>query len=81
MRSTSSSQPCWGSWETVPPVHRHRRLHCLRVLKANPRCNQKTAIQFLDYLLAKLPFRVEVIQTDVHTEWRLGRAVVVQLAA
>jgi len=36
----------------------------LRVLKIYPRCNQKTAIQFLDYLLAKLPFRVEVIQTD-----------------
>ena len=36
----------------------------LRVLRIYPRCNQKTAIQFLDYLLAKLPFRVEVIQTD-----------------
>ena len=36
----------------------------LRVLKVYPRCNQKTAIQFLDYLLARLPFRVEVIQTD-----------------
>ena len=36
----------------------------LRVLKIYPRCNQKTAIQFLDYLLARLPFRVEVIQTD-----------------
>jgi transposase InsO family protein len=36
----------------------------LRVLRVYPRCNQKTAIQFLDYLLAKLPFQVEVIQTD-----------------
>jgi transposase InsO family protein len=36
----------------------------LRVLKVYPRCNQKTAIQFLDYLLARLPFRVDVIQTD-----------------
>ncbi len=36
----------------------------LRVLRAYPRCNQRTAIQFLDYFLAKLPFRVEVIQTD-----------------
>ena len=26
----------------------------LRVLRAYPRCNQKTAIQFLDYLLARL---------------------------
>lgn len=36
----------------------------LRVLRAYPRCNQRTAIQFLDYLLARLPFRVDVIQTD-----------------
>jgi transposase InsO family protein len=36
----------------------------LRVLRIYPKCNQKTAIQFLDYLLAKLPFRVDVIQTD-----------------
>ena len=36
----------------------------LRVLRAYPRCNQQTAIQFLDYLLARLPFRVDVIQTD-----------------
>ncbi|HSJ82726.1 MAG TPA: IS481 family transposase, partial [Acidimicrobiia bacterium] len=36
----------------------------IRVLRAYPRCNQKTAIQFLDYLLARLPFRVDVIQTD-----------------
>lgn len=41
----------------------------LRVLRAYPRCNQKTAIQFLDYLLQKLPFRVEVIQTDNGAEF------------
>jgi transposase len=41
----------------------------LRILRAYPRCNQKTAIQFLDYLLAKLPFRVEVIQTDNGAEF------------
>ena len=41
----------------------------LRVLRVYPRCNQKTAIQFLDYLLAKLPFRVEVIQTDNGAEF------------
>jgi len=34
------------------------------VLRVYPRCHQKTAIQFLDYLLSRLPFRVEVIQTD-----------------
>ncbi len=36
----------------------------LRVLRIYPRCNQKTAIQFLDYLLARLPFPVDSIQTD-----------------
>ncbi len=41
----------------------------LRVLRAYPRCNQKTAIQFLDYLLARLPFRVDVIQTDNGAEF------------
>jgi transposase InsO family protein len=41
----------------------------LRVLRAYPRCNQQTAIQFLDYLLARLPFRVEVIQTDNGVEF------------
>jgi transposase InsO family protein len=36
----------------------------IRVLRIYDRCNQDTAIRFLDYLLEKLPFRVEVIQTD-----------------
>ena len=38
----------------------------LRVLRIYPKLNQQTAIQFLDYVLERLPFRVEVIQTD---EW------------
>jgi hypothetical protein len=37
----------------------------LRVLRIYERLNQQTAIQFLDYVLAKLPFRVERIQTDI----------------
>ena len=36
----------------------------LRVLRIYPQLNQKTAIQFVDYVLARLPFRVEIIQTD-----------------
>ncbi|WDV53912.1 IS481 family transposase [Streptomyces coeruleorubidus] len=36
----------------------------LRVLRAFPRNDQKTAIQFIDYVLAKLPFAVDQIQTD-----------------
>lgn len=39
------------------------------MLRIYPRCNQNTAIQFLDYLLAKLPFPVEVIQTDNGVEF------------
>jgi transposase len=33
----------------------------LRVLCIDPKLNQQTAIQFLDYVLERLPFRVEVI--------------------
>jgi hypothetical protein len=36
----------------------------LRVLRIYPKCNQQTASQFLDDVLERLPFRVEVIQTD-----------------
>jgi transposase InsO family protein len=36
----------------------------IRVLRIYDRLNQDNAIRFLDYLLEKLPFRVEVIQTD-----------------
>ena len=37
----------------------------LRVLRIYDRLNQKTAIQFADFLLDKFPFRVEAIQTDI----------------
>jgi len=42
----------------------------LRVLRIYPKNNQKTAIQFLDYVLEKLPFQVEVIQTDNGAEFK-----------
>jgi transposase InsO family protein len=42
----------------------------LRVLRIYDRLNQRTAIQFLDYVLAKLPFRVERIQTDNGAEFQ-----------
>jgi transposase InsO family protein len=44
----------------------------LRVLRIYDRLNQKTAVQFLDYVLAKLPFRVERIQTDNGAEFQSG---------
>ena len=42
----------------------------LRVLRIYDRCNQQTAIRFLDYVLERLPFRVEVIQTDNGAEFQ-----------
>ena len=44
----------------------------IRVLRVYPKCNQKTAVQFLDYLLERLPFRVEAIQTDNGAESPVG---------
>jgi transposase InsO family protein len=42
----------------------------LRVLRIYPQLNQKTAIQFVDYVLGRLPFSVEVIQTDNGAEFQ-----------
>src|SRR5437763_13717800 len=42
----------------------------IRVLRIYPRNDQKTAIQFADYLLEKLTFHVEVIQTDNGAEFK-----------
>jgi transposase len=41
----------------------------LRVLRAYSRCDQKTAIQFIDHTLSKLPFAVERVQTDNGSEF------------
>jgi len=41
----------------------------IRVLRIYDRLNQITAIRFLDYVLEKLPFKVEVIQTDHGAEF------------
>lgn len=41
----------------------------LRVLRIYDRLNQQSAIRFLDYVLEKLPFKVEVIQTDNGAEF------------
>ena len=42
----------------------------LRVLRIYDRLNQTTAIRFVDYVLERLPFRVEVIQTDNGAEFQ-----------
>jgi transposase InsO family protein len=41
----------------------------VRVLRIYDRLNQQSAIRFLDYVLEKLPFKVEVIQTDNGAEF------------
>ena len=41
----------------------------VRVLRIYDRLNQHSAIRFLDYVLEKLPFQVEVIQTDHGAEF------------
>ncbi len=52
------------------PVHRDRRLHQDPGPRIYDRWNQATSIRFLDYVLEKLPFRVEVIQTDNGAEFQ-----------
>lgn len=42
----------------------------LRVLKIYERASQKNSIQFIDYVLSRLPFRTEVIQTDNGSEFQ-----------
>jgi transposase InsO family protein len=42
----------------------------LRILRIYDRLNQNTAIQFVDYVLDKLPFQVEKIQTDNGSEFQ-----------
>jgi transposase InsO family protein len=42
----------------------------LRVLRIYPRNDQQTAIQFVDYVLQRLPFTVEKVQTDNGAEFQ-----------
>ncbi|SRR5260221_2306782 len=42
----------------------------IRVLKIYEKNNQLTAIQFIDYVLSRLPFHAEVIQTDNGSEFQ-----------
>lgn len=63
--------------ERIPGTH--RRLYqftaiddCtrIRVLKVYDRCNQRTAVQFIDEVVRRLPFRVLVVQTDNGAEFQ-----------
>jgi transposase InsO family protein len=42
----------------------------IRVLKVYDACNQRTAMQFIDEVVRRLPFRVHVIQTDNGAEFQ-----------
>ena len=42
----------------------------IRVLKVFDACNQRAAIQFIDEVLRRLPFRVHVVQTDNGAEFQ-----------
>jgi transposase InsO family protein len=42
----------------------------IRVLKVYDRCNQRTAIQFVDEVRRRLPFRIHVVQTDRGAEFQ-----------
>jgi transposase InsO family protein len=42
----------------------------IRVLKIYDGCNQRTAIQFIDEVVRRLPFRVHVVQTDNGAEFQ-----------
>lgn len=44
----------------------------LRVLRIYPRSDQKTAIQFFDYVASRLPFVIEQVQTDNGAEFQSG---------
>jgi transposase InsO family protein len=42
----------------------------IRVLKVFDACNQRTAIQFIDDVVRRLPFRIHVVQTDNGAEFQ-----------
>ncbi len=42
----------------------------IRVLKVYDRCNQRTAIRFLNEVRQRLPFRIQVLQTDNGAEFQ-----------
>ena len=42
----------------------------IRVLKVYGACNQRTAIQFIDEVIRRLPFRIQVVQTDNGAEFQ-----------
>ena len=50
----------------------------LRVLRIYDQNNQRTAIAFADYVIARLPFQVQTIQTDIQAVFVPGKPRVVR---
>jgi transposase InsO family protein len=42
----------------------------IRILKVYDACNQRTAVQFLNEVVRRLPFRIHVLQTDNGAEFQ-----------
>ncbi|BCM88514.1 hypothetical protein IAD21_00347 [Abditibacteriota bacterium] len=55
---TAGGEPCQRQFTAIDDCTR------LRILKIYERNNQKNACDFVDYVLSRLPFRVQTIQTD-----------------
>ena len=68
--TSSSSSHCPGSRKKYYQYTAIDDCTRIRVLRIYPRNNQKSSIQFLDYVLEKLPFQVEVVQTDNGAEFQ-----------
>jgi transposase-like protein len=43
---------------------------CIRQMKINDACNQRTAIRFLNEVRRRLPFRILILQTDNGAEFQ-----------
>ena len=61
--------PAEGLTHQALPVHRDRRLHPAARAAHLPQAQPADRHPFLDYVLERLPFRVEVIQTDNGAEF------------
>ena len=42
----------------------------VRALKIYPKHNQKSSIDFIDYIIKKFPFRIQTVRTDRGHEWQ-----------
>ena len=52
------------------PVHGDRRRDPIRALRIYERHNQQSAIDFIDYVVERFPFRIHTIRTDNGHEWQ-----------